>query len=156
MKIVSPFKQLGCSLWSEHTENCFDINIKFVRKFSAFGVVTCWLLFKGDQTEIFLLVLFHVDKASYLGSKIANKKLLEFLAIADKNEFKTLNTMRKYFGKVFTLRYKNPEWRNVGASCRLNESVSASLRILYFWRQSVPQANVKSISSILIEPKLIF
>lgn len=105
---------------------------------------------------MFLLVLFHVDKENYLGSTTANKKLLEFLAITDKNEFKTLNTMRKYFGKVFTQRYENPEGRNVGASCRLNESVSASLRILYFWRQSVPQANVKSISSILIEPKLIF
>lgn len=38
---------------------------------------------------MFLLVLFHVDKASYLGSKIANKKLLEFLAVTEKKGLKS-------------------------------------------------------------------
>lgn len=82
--MVSPIKQLGCSLWSEHTENCFDIKFKFVSNFSAFGVVTCWFLFKGGQTEMFLMVLFHLDKENCLGSTITNKKLLESLAITDK------------------------------------------------------------------------
>lgn len=78
------------------------------------------------------LVLFHLDKENYLGSTVINKKLLEFLAIPDKNGFKTPSAMRKYLGKVFILRYENPELRNVGASCRLNESCLYILEYFIF------------------------
>lgn len=52
---------------------------------------------------------------------VGNKKLLESLAIIDKSFLKSPYIMTKYIGRIFTLRYENPELRNMGPSCRLNE-----------------------------------
>lgn len=81
---------------------------------------------------MFFLVLFHWDKKKHLRSLVANKKLPEFLAITDKNGLKIPNRMRKYFGKVFMLRFENPELRNEGASCRLNECCLGILEYFAF------------------------
>lgn len=80
----------------------------------------------------FLFFLFHLDKENYLGSTVINKKLLELLEITDKSVFKNPDTMRKYFGKVFTVRHETPELRTVGASCRQNESCLYILEYFIF------------------------
>lgn len=109
MKVVSPIKQVACSLWSEHIDSCFNINIEFISVFFLHLESPADFYSKEIKQRGFLLSS-HAWKRKPLGSigcfqniTVGNKKLLEFLAITDKIGLQ----ISTYHGKTY--------WQNIYA-----------------------------------------
>ena len=71
MKIVSPIRHLRCSLCSEHTKNCFNINIEFKSNFSAFRVSPAG--FYSKKIRVFLLSSYNWIKKTIRQYRMLSK-----------------------------------------------------------------------------------